>query len=86
MREAKVQSLGWEDAWEKGMTTHSSILAWEIPLARSLAGYSPWGSQRVEHDLVTKPPPRTYCVAQGNLLSPLESPIWDKNLTKSGYM
>ena len=33
MQETKVQSLGWEDAWEKGMTAHSSILAWEIPLA-----------------------------------------------------
>ena len=31
MQETKVQSLGWEYAWEKGMTTHSSILAWEIP-------------------------------------------------------
>ena len=26
-----VQSLGWEDPLEKGMATHSSILAWEIP-------------------------------------------------------
>jgi len=27
----KIQSLGWEDPLEKEMTTHSSILAWEIP-------------------------------------------------------
>ena len=26
-----VQSLGWEDPLEKGMDTHSSILAWRIP-------------------------------------------------------
>ena len=26
-----VQSLGWEDPLEKGMATHSSILAWRIP-------------------------------------------------------
>ena len=26
-----IQSLGWEDLLEKGMTTHSSILAWRIP-------------------------------------------------------
>ena len=26
-----VQSLGWEDLLEKGMATHSSILAWRIP-------------------------------------------------------
>ena len=27
----RVQSLGWEDPLEKGMTTHSSMLAWRIP-------------------------------------------------------
>ena len=31
MQETQVQSLGWEDPLEKGMATHSSILAWEIP-------------------------------------------------------
>ena len=31
MREAWVQSLGWEDPPEKGKATHSSILAWRIP-------------------------------------------------------
>ena len=31
MQETWVQSLGWEDLLEKGMSTHSSILAWEIP-------------------------------------------------------
>ena len=30
-RETSVRSLGWEDALEKEMATHSSILAWEIP-------------------------------------------------------
>ena len=29
-----VQSLGWEDPLEKGMATHSSILAWRIPMDR----------------------------------------------------
>ena len=32
--ETWVQSLGWEDALEKGMATHSSILAWRIPMDR----------------------------------------------------
>ena len=27
-----VQSLGWEDPLEEGMATHSSILAWKIPM------------------------------------------------------
>ena len=31
MRETWVQSLGWEDPWEKGKATHSSILAHRIP-------------------------------------------------------
>ena len=31
MRETWVRSLSWEDPLEKEMTTHSSILAWEIP-------------------------------------------------------
>ena len=31
LRETWVRSLGWEDPLEKGMATHSSILAWRIP-------------------------------------------------------
>ena len=31
IQEAWVRSLGWEDPLEKGMATHSSILAWRIP-------------------------------------------------------
>ena len=31
MQETQVQSLGWEDPLERGMATHSSILAWRIP-------------------------------------------------------
>ena len=34
MRETWVRSLGWEDPLEEGMATHSSILAWRIPLDR----------------------------------------------------
>ena len=32
MWQTRVQSLGWEDPLEKGTATHSSILAWRIPL------------------------------------------------------
>ena len=50
VQETWVQSLGQEDPLEKGMATHSSILAWRIPW-RSLADYSPWSrTQRVKHD------------------------------------
>ena len=34
VRETWVQSLGWKDPLEKGMATHSSILAWRIPMDR----------------------------------------------------
>ena len=34
MQETQVQSLGQEDPLEKGMETHSNILAWEIPWTR----------------------------------------------------
>ena len=34
MRETWFQSLGWEDPLEEGMATHSSILAWRIPVDR----------------------------------------------------
>ena len=36
MPETWVQSLGWEDLPEKGMATHSSILAWRIPMDRGV--------------------------------------------------
>ena len=49
MQETLVQSLGRENPLEKGMATHSSILAWKIPWKRSLVGYSPWGL-RVRHN------------------------------------
>ena len=42
MQETWVQSLGWEDALEKDMATHSIILAWKIPWTEELVGYSPW--------------------------------------------
>ena len=40
MRETRVWSLDREDPLEKGMATHSSILAWRIPW---IEGYRPWG-------------------------------------------
>ena len=36
MQETRVQSLGWKDPLEKGIATHSSILAWEIPWTEEL--------------------------------------------------
>ena len=53
MRETRVWSLGWEDPLEKGMATHSSILAWRIPWTEEPGGLQSTGSQRVGHDWAT---------------------------------
>ena len=54
MQETWVQSLGWEDPLEKGMATHSSILAWRIPWTEEHGWLQSVGSQRVGHDLATE--------------------------------
>ena len=53
MQETWVQPLGWEDPLKKGMATHSSILAWEIPLKQKPDGLLSIGSQRVRHKWMT---------------------------------
>jgi len=50
MQEAWVQSLDWEDPLEKGMATHSSILAWMIPWTEEPSRLQSIGSQRTGHD------------------------------------
>ena len=50
MQETWVQSLGREDPLEKGMATHSSILAWRIPWTETPGGLWSIALQRVEHD------------------------------------
>ena len=54
MQDTRVRSLGQEDLLEKEMTTHSSILAWEIPWTEEPGGLPAMGSQESDHDLVTK--------------------------------
>jgi len=50
VQETWVLSLGQEDLLEKGMATHSSILAWRMPGTEVPGGIQSMGSQRVEHD------------------------------------
>ena len=52
MQETQVPSQGWVDPLEKGMATHSSILAWRIPWTEEPGELlqESMGSQRVEHD------------------------------------
>ena len=46
----QIESLGQEDPLEKGMATHSSILAWKISRTEKTGGLQSMGSQRVRHD------------------------------------
>ena len=50
VQETRVQSLGREDPLEKGMATHSSILAWRIPWTEEPDRLQSTGSLRVGHD------------------------------------
>ena len=50
VQETWVGSLGGEDPLEKGMTTHSSILAWRTPRAEEPGGPQSMGSQRVQQN------------------------------------
>ena len=50
MQETGVQSLGQEDPLEKGIATHSSILAWRIPWTEEPGGLQSTGLQGVRHN------------------------------------
>ena len=54
MQETQVPPLGHEDSLEKGMATHSSILAWGSPWTEEPGGLQSMGLQRVGHDLGTE--------------------------------
>ena len=55
-----VLSLGQEDPLEEEVTTHSSILAWEIPWTEEPGGLQSMGSQRVGHNLATEHAEKCY--------------------------
>ena len=50
LQETRVRFLGWKDPLEKGVATHSSVLAWRIPWAEEPGVLRSMGSQRVGHD------------------------------------
>ena len=50
MQETWVRSLGRKDSLEKGMATHSSVLAWRSLWTEESGGLQSVGSQRVRHD------------------------------------
>ena len=51
MRVTWIQSLGWEDPWEKGMATHSSILAWGVPWTEEPGGLQSMGVEKSQTQL-----------------------------------
>ena len=53
MQQSQVQSLGWEDPLEEGMTVHSSILAWRVPWTEDPGGLQSLGHK--ESDVVERP-------------------------------
>ena len=53
MQETWVQSLGQKDPLEKGMATHSSVLAWRITWTEESVSLQSMGSQIVGNDLTT---------------------------------
>ena len=50
MQEMQVRSLGWKDALEEEMATHSSILVCKIPWKEEPGGLQSMESQRVRHN------------------------------------
>ena len=67
MLEMQVRSLGWEDPLEKGMATHSSVLAWRIPWTEEPGWLQSMGLQRVRHDWAR------YCASYFPDISPFNS-------------
>ena len=47
-QETRVRSLGREDPLEESMATHSSILAWRIPLTKEPGDYGLWGLKELD--------------------------------------
>ena len=48
IQETRVGSLGWEDALQREMATHSSILSWKIPRTEEPGGLQSWGQKQLE--------------------------------------
>jgi len=50
MQETQVRSLSCDNLLEKGMATHSSIIAWRTPWIEEAGGLQSMGSQKVTHN------------------------------------
>ena len=77
MLEMWVRSLGQEDPLEKGMATHSRILAWKIPWMEETARLQSMGSQWLGRDLVTEHALKGQCLrTQGKDSFDLAERLW----------
>ena len=82
VQETQVWSLSWEDPLEKGMATHSSILAWRIPWTENPGRLQSMGSQRIGHDWATNT--HTHYYTYYNYLGENRMRSWPLNLLISG--
>ena len=48
VEDPEVRSLGWEDPLEKGMATHTSILAWRLPRTEEPGGLQSMGRKELD--------------------------------------
>ena len=75
MQETRVWALNWKNPLEKGMATHSSILAWRIPWTEKPGGLQSMELQRVGQDWVTK----HVCILYEKAPWPDAALCWGKN-------
>ena len=78
MRETQVPSLGWEDPLEKGMATHSIILAWRIPWTEEPSGLQVYGAAKSQTQLSNN----NYSVT---LISCLNTTFWSLPTTQPPF-
>ena len=79
VQETQVHSLGWEDPLEKGMATHTNILAWRIPWTEESDQLQSMGLQRVGCNWMTNTFVRlgwASWVAERNSLSMFQEMTW----------
>ena len=79
MQKTWVPSLGWEGPLEKGLATHSSILAWRIPWTKEPGGLESMGSQRVRHNWTSN----TLCFHKSEAQG--KGPVLEGNVSRQGF-
>ena len=91
MQETWILSLGWADPLEKGLATHSNILAWRISWTEEPGGLQSMGSQRADATEVTsthikQTNSRDVLCSPGNYIQLCAITYDGKNLKKCVYL